>query len=782
LRDATGREIDQVAAEFHSQLPRNKANGTGAMYARYSSRFQHSIADQVRTLYEAAVKQGDFVPRDHVFFDLAVRGYKEQRPGLDQLRAVLNPRRIDVLLVFTTNRLFRKTYKALQFVEEEVVEHGIRCLFVKSGVDTADEKRWRMLLQVHAMTDEFVVGMYADNIRAAHEGLFDHQMVCGTITFGYRGEPIAGEFTKRRRPRCRVALDPQTAATVLKTYQSYVGERLSIAEIARRLNADPDIPLGPKCASGRWTRTAVRRLLGNPRYRGWWGYGVTQNVWQSKQDYGRQVPRAEPLREGQFDELRIVPDDLWHAAQQRLAEEGRRNGGRKPKDGNRGARPRLLNGIFRCPTHDQSLYVGGAHGHYMSCRHCLTMGSAERPLFSQLPRELAMRLTCEKLADLIRRDEGLVALVVAACRHEAARLRQPDPSEQFELQRRIKQLSSQIQFLLKNAGETDQDRREATENLKELRRTRAEIAAEISRREAGKLLAAAVPDAEAVRGLLRELAVILQAAAAGESDAAAGAVRELIESLTGGRIELFQKGERQARRGWLQGRFRVRLLRFAVEKMVGGQTGVDDRGVEVVIDYKEPSPFEAEAERAKALYDQGLRNSQIAATLGRGRNWVTKLLKRWFEAHGSTMPDGRRRRSTLTTERTAAPLYQQIAEQAKGLWDAGLADLQIAERLGCSPPTVVAAVAFWYQSRGLAAPSHGDRRAALVDRMLVLYDAGRMVKEIAAEVGMCSRSVTVLLRERFAALGRPMPDGRTRHGGVQDLRKPECGHDQGPED
>jgi site-specific DNA recombinase len=110
-----------IAAEFSARLPAQKAKSIGAVYARYSSRFQHSITDQVRALYEAALALGTFIPREHVFFDLATRGYKENRPGLNQLRARLARGGIDVFLVFTTNRLFRKTYKALQFVEEEVL-------------------------------------------------------------------------------------------------------------------------------------------------------------------------------------------------------------------------------------------------------------------------------------------------------------------------------------------------------------------------------------------------------------------------------------------------------------------------------------------------------------------------------------------------------------------------------------------------------------------------------------------------------------------------------------
>src|SRR5262249_16021051 len=373
LYELTSREIDLIAAEFDEEIRKAEAATVGAIYARYSSRFQHSISDQVRTLYEAALRQGIRVPREYVCFDMAVRGCKAQRPGLSGLRTVLASKGVGVLLVFTTNRLFRKTYKALQFIEEEVVERGIRCLFVKSGVDSADEKRWRTLLQIHAMTDEFVVGMYADNVRAAHEELFDHHLLFGKITFGYLAQPIPGQFTKRNRPRCRLLVDPESAKWVQNAFNWFVNDRLSIGEIVRRLNADSSVPLGPKCTSGHWTHQAVRGMLSNPRYRGWWFYGATQNVWQTKKDYSRQIARSEPLRSTQFEELRIVSDKLWYGAEKRLAEQDHTAVGRKPRDGNQASRPKLLNGLFRCAVHDRPLYVGGSHGQYLFCKSCRAM-------------------------------------------------------------------------------------------------------------------------------------------------------------------------------------------------------------------------------------------------------------------------------------------------------------------------------------------------------------------------------------------------------------------------
>src|SRR5262249_59306970 len=48
-------EIDALLAEAHAKLPRRRAKGFGCIYARFSTRFQHSIADQVRACLEVAV-------------------------------------------------------------------------------------------------------------------------------------------------------------------------------------------------------------------------------------------------------------------------------------------------------------------------------------------------------------------------------------------------------------------------------------------------------------------------------------------------------------------------------------------------------------------------------------------------------------------------------------------------------------------------------------------------------------------------------------------------------
>jgi site-specific DNA recombinase len=713
LADDIARQIDRLAKEYHDRLPLEVAKGIGAIYARYSSLFQHSIVDQVRTLFEAALKQGIFIPRENICFDMATPGYKDQRPGLNRLRELLASGGIDVFLVFTTNRLFRKTYKALQFVEEEVVGRGIRCLFVKSGVDSADEKRWRMLLQIHAMTDEFMVGMYTENVRSAHEGLFQGGLVFGTVTFGYRGREIQGPLTKRGRPRRLLEVDPEVSLWVRRAFTWFADDGLTINEIARRFNADPNVPPSPRSLSGRWCHNSIHYLLTNARYRGWWQYGTTENVWQGKQDYSRQVARAEPLKAAQWEHLRIVPDDLWFRAQDRLARLPKRSG-RKPADGDRESRPRLLNGLLYCPVHDRPLYVGGPYGKVMYCKDCRAMPAQERPLFSLLNRTLARSLTCRSLVALVRPDDDLVEAVVAACRDEAGRAQRPDPARIDGLRRQEQHLGRQIRFVMENPGETEVDRRESGERLRSLRRSRAEVALELARREADRDRPTTVPSEEEVRALLVELGATLEAAAAGDDGDDAGVAREVVELMTGGRIELEQQGERKAQRGWLRGRFRPRLIRFLAARAAGVPVdGGDDAGVEVFVDYREPTEAEDLADRVKALYDEGKLIKEVAAELKISRNLATKAHAFWYRSRGLEVPDGRSRRATLEKKHLEPPKYARLADEAKRLWDEGLLMEEIGERLDCDRTTLTRAIAYWHELHGLPVPDGRTRRKTL---------------------------------------------------------------------
>ena len=780
LLERTRREIDAILVEVHAKLPREKATAIGAIYARYSSRFQDSIANQVRTVLEAACEQGIFVPRDHVFFDLAVRGWKDRRPGLTALREAIQRKSFQVFLAFTTSRLFRKTYKSLQFVEEELVERGLRGIFVKSNLDTADGENWRMMLQLFSAMDEAVVRMYGAHVQAAHEGLFIRQMVCTSLTLGYTGEEVPGELTKRNRPRRKIVVDSEAAKWIEKIYKWYVKESKSLDEIAQDLNDDPKAPAPAKSLTGLWTHTLVRSHLMKPAYRGYWSYGATQTKWSSDKDYACQVLRDEPLKAAQFESLRIIPDDLWYEAQQLLAKE-KRNSGRKSKDGDRQSRPRLLRDLFICPEHGRQLVVGGNKGHILICPLCRVIKAEKRPLFTHLKRSLALRLTCEKLSELVCANDKLVAQIIATCQHEAEAGPKLDPEVLEGLQAQANRLFATIDFNRRNPGDTEEEQCQTAELLKDLRRQQLDVFVQIAKYEAAASRAIAVPKPEEVVAVLNELGNLIATAATAETDTEMRVARRVIDDLTGGKIELFQMGKRQQGAGWLQGRFTVDVVSIAIAKLSGVQLASNDSNrLEVVIDYRVPKLIDEQADEAKRLWDDGLLNRQIAEQMGCRPRRVSKLIRHWFKSRGQSPPDGRRRRARLLNKQRSIPVYKQLASRVVQLVDEGQSNLAIARQLKTSDERVAKAIAWWFTSRGRTAPTAAERRQKMLALAKRMYDNDTPLKDIAAELGYTPRGLKLALEGYLASLGEKMPDGRTRRGNLGSTGAHHC-DDEGPE-
>jgi DNA invertase Pin-like site-specific DNA recombinase len=234
--------------------PRRQRAG---IYARFSTKYQHSTEDQVRKCREWAERNGLTVRPEHVFVDEAVTGRSSRRSGLAALRQALQDNQIDVVICLATNRLFRKAYKAAQFVEEEIVDRGKRAVFIDTNIDTADEGRWRQYFQIHSMLDEFTATSTVGHIRASQEGLFLQGRVFGSLTFGYCGQEVPGLTTRKGGPARRIVIDPVAAEWVQKAFHWFLQERLSILQIAQRLNAE-GAPPPPHVTDGRHDGPDVR--------------------------------------------------------------------------------------------------------------------------------------------------------------------------------------------------------------------------------------------------------------------------------------------------------------------------------------------------------------------------------------------------------------------------------------------------------------------------------------------------------------------------------------------
>jgi site-specific DNA recombinase len=767
LQEETAAAADRIAAEAHAAMPRSQAESVGAIYVRFSTLFQDSAVDQIRELYDFAVANKIFVPREYVFFDLGVRGYKNRREGLDQLRSVLAGKKVQVLLLFATNRLFRKVYLTLQFVDQTAVENGIRCVFVKSGIDTANKDQWQSLLHMRAMVDEFQIRVNADHIRAALKGMFLEGLVRGTLHLGYTGEPIPGKLTKRGRPRRRIVINEDEAKIVRLIFEWYVNIRMSLNEIAQKLNATPDVPKPRN--SRHWSHNSVRAVLMRATYRGLWKFSVTERKFLSSKDYTRQIPREAPLNEVTFENLRIVSGALWFAAQQRLAK-NKTVRGRKSKSPGADQSPRILSGLFWCTEHNRPLRACSAFGNYLGCPSCATMEPGARPLFSKAHRKVVLQLMCKRLAEIIRVDDGLVLKIIEECQAHAASIQRPDMSEIDELEILIDDLKRKIDFNLRNPGETDEDLKESADAVRRHRADRAEAHNRVALMRARAGEPVRVPSEAEVQAMLQHLADVLRSAAAGQlGDEESAGARDVLQLLTGGRIEMYQQGERREMGGWLQGRFTVRFLDVLVEKITGASPAKEGDGIDVMIDFKRPRKTDSDADKAVRIWLDGHMSKEIATQLGLGETYVSRLLRIGAERMGTTLEALKVQRKTRPANPSRAPGYQRIADNVKKLWWDDLNPYAVVAReLHCSTTTVNAAIAFWFESRGLPVPKFEDWSARVEQRVVMLFDANILtIWEIGDAVHLGRTKVMEIVRDVYRRLGKELPDGRTRRSQLQ---------------
>jgi DNA invertase Pin-like site-specific DNA recombinase len=685
----------------------------GAIYARHSTKDQHSIEDQIRADRAWADANGVTVLDKHVFFDEAQTGKKNRRSGFTALKKAIEDGEVDVVIVFATNRLFRKTYKTLLFVEEEIVDRGLRCVFVKSGVDTDDREIFRKLLHMHALVDEMTVQTQVVHIQAAHEGQLRLGIVFGALTYGYTGEEIPGAFTRRRKPARKLVINPETAKVVKQVFEWFTRDGASIREIVRRLN-QAGAPLPERRTVKRWSTAIVRRMLGNPRYTGHWRYGVTEVVWKNNKDYADQVERDEPLCVMQLEQLRIIDDQTWNAAAKGLLDFHTRSG-RKSNDARRIAQSQVLLGLCFCERHDHVLYLAGDKGHYLTCPECI--GGADRYLTRLLPRQRAGTVICGRIAELLRSDPQLVQDAVEACRRHAQAMQQPDPQELRDLTRQEGNLTKDIKFILDCPGDSDQDRAENQSRLIDLRRHRNEVQEKIRVVEKAMTTPVKIPTDQEVHAALEDLAQVLLAA--GEDPKADAAARRVVRAVTGGKVVISQHAD-GSRRGLLRATIRVHLLAPVLEGLrVVAPEG--DQAPEVRIDFKDQTFSQRLADEAKALWDQTepmLEVTEIAKLLsvrhGRkiDRHLVTTALKHWFEARGLSLPDGRSRRGQIKSKSTTAP-FKRIADQVMALFSEDLFYPEIASELKVDVKLVHRAIAYWHEVRGLPVPDGNLRRKSV---------------------------------------------------------------------
>ena len=204
-----------------------------------------------------------------------------------------------------------------------------------------------------------------------------------------------------------------------------------------------------------------------------------------------------------------------------------------------------------------------------------------------------------------------------------------------------------------------------------------------------------VPSREEVQGVLDDAANTLTQAAEGKRADDVAPVRRIIELLTGGRLMVYQCGERKTGRGWVKLQFECN------PEMLCAASDVEPDGNArpIDIELRTRPQHERIADEVMSMVEQGVTYNAIATRLGCGRNNVTKAVHHWHTVRGLPLPDGRSNKRQPAKPRIAETIVETVMAMIHEM-----PIKQIAEQLGVGRNKVAEALKLGYERQGLPVP------------------------------------------------------------------------------
>ena len=314
-----GRTSDEDAQDPTISLPRQLRNSRDALPAGFVI-FAH--------FYDVESGRKDLdargFSRAHERFDITI----PRDGGIQDLlaEAARPDRRFAVVICESIERVARRTYFGAK-VEYELEQHGVALLAADeplpadAGGSRGGWSRKRATPVLTRRVKQAIAEWYVlQMLELSWDGFCAHTEQgwnIGKPCYGYLADKIPHPVPARRaegKTKTRLIPDPVRGPVVTKIFMLRALDHLGYDTIADRLNADlashpPPQPVDPRRAVGRWTGSAVREILTNPKYTGYmvWNRRATKKG-------GRHNPASDWVWSPQPRHEPLVTRDLFEAA------------------------------------------------------------------------------------------------------------------------------------------------------------------------------------------------------------------------------------------------------------------------------------------------------------------------------------------------------------------------------------------------------------------------------------------------------------------------------------
>jgi DNA invertase Pin-like site-specific DNA recombinase len=632
-----------------------------ASYSRFSSDNQDvsSIEQQQKKCRDDATPNGHNLLHEYEFADEAVSGTRSDREGLQAMMAAARAGKFQVVYFASLSRLARELVISLPMLKDLVYNCGVRIVSLTDGIDS-NMPNWELLATFRCwMHGEFLTVLRA-TVLQGQEYAFEHDFSVGDWSFGYGSEPIPGSEKGRRgrnpKPRYRVIIDKDQAEYVRLVFHWYANERRTTAWIARELNRR-GAAKDHRARTKEWRPELVVKLLRRKKYIGIWPWGERTNVRNPLTGKIRQKKR--PLAEAvkfvrERPDLRLVEDEVFFKAQGLLDEAKARMASCRDEKGRlRGStkddrNPRhLLQRLVVCGACGRTFQVSGARGVYLGCAGRL---SGTCPVKTRLPRKQAERMLLQWVREQILKCPTWRELILAEARASWEARRRTNPDEIKDLEKKVDTLDAKINRLLDMIEGGEDGKQEPPPDvharIAARRREKDAVARRLEALKREDRVEPTPPTPEWVDQKLGELEKVLGAA----GPAAAIALRNLL-----GPVTVTVVSPEVGKRKYLRGTFTAKIagvLREATSESTTATPGV--------IEFRPAKPWEAVVDRVKELFDAGVEYRAIAAQLSCPRSWVAKALSLWYGQRGLTPPDGRSLKARLPDSPETTELIDRV--------------------------------------------------------------------------------------------------------------------------
>jgi site-specific DNA recombinase len=448
----------------------HKQQQTAVIYARVSSEEQvqgYSIQAQLRACREWAEKNGYKVAREYLDEGYSASRNLEKRESFKEMLsdAASKNHPFDAIVVHKLDRFSRDSLES--FTSKAILKrHKVRLISIQEPVVGSDAPE-------DAFMEHILVGMaefYSRNLsREIRKGLLERVRQGHLVfhpPFGYKKLIVARqEGYKRTRVISRPEIDPKAAPIVQRIYDLF-DHGAGYKQIAQILNRE-----GHRTLKGHTFGVKfVRRVLSNPAYIGALEYNL-------RQDRGKRDPVLIP---GFYPA--IIDEALYRRIQDRV-----KRAAANWQNSHVHTTSYLLSGLVVCGSCGHHCVGSAAKGgkfHYYTCQTYLKKGkdACNGKLVNKNKLETAVLSQIEKHVLSPRNVQRYVDLAVTQARAADSVLSPGETANKLALEdaqtrlrrwenalergllsiedaaRRIKEVRSEIDALVKNQGRLDQQR------------------------------------------------------------------------------------------------------------------------------------------------------------------------------------------------------------------------------------------------------------------------------------------------------------------------------------